>query len=128
MNGFPGALSLKEVPIVGNTVLRVFAIQIKSDMGLSLSLSCWLHGRCGKNRTAAQGATGVSVVVFPRLDGTTQSDTSGQPGRLIKQAHQPSHVRFPWPLTICLYFHISFSEKDFILSATLLGTPSVMSC
>lgn len=114
MNGFPEALSLREVPVVGNTVLILFVIQIKGNTGLSLSLSHWLPVRCGKKHASArQGWKGWHVVVnFPSeyIEPLNLRHRVGQASLLNWVLNKPHET--PWASDhICLSVFLFHSQR-----------------
>lgn len=56
LGDFPEALSLREVPIVENAVLKSVAIQIKNSNTVYLSLFCQFPVPCGQKHTQGEGS------------------------------------------------------------------------
>lgn len=111
--------------MVGNTVLILLAIQIKSDMGLSVS--CWLHVRCGQKHTAVQSERQVSVISSHPTRQTHSIRHTGL-ARPPYQTGSPTKLpETPWPLSIAVFQFSYFVLRkgphfiNYILSNTTGG-------
>lgn len=116
------------VPVVGNAVLIFFVIQIKGDMGLSLSVPLVACSIWEKTCFSEAGLEGVACLwlAFPWVYGATQS---GWTGLLIKQGtEQATWDSLGLWSYLSFSFLISFSEKDLISSVTVWAISSVVLC